>query len=66
MSKGFALVSVSSRWLNTIWNISPALMYSLHLSTAFSKDSLVKLDLYGWETFPSGCMSVIFNVHWLF
>ena len=44
MSNGRARVSVVSRWLSTTWKTSPALMYSLHLTTACSKAPGAKLD----------------------
>jgi hypothetical protein len=43
MSKGRARVSVRNRWLRTIWNASPALMYSRAFSTAASNCARVKL-----------------------
>ena len=44
MSNGRAGVSACSRWLSTTWKMSPALMYSLHFSTAASKPPGPKFD----------------------
>ena len=49
MSNGCAAVSTLNRWLGTTWKMSPALMYSLHFSTADSKAGWSKFD--GSSTF---------------
>ena len=54
MSNGRAFVSAWRRWLSTTWKMSPALMYSLHLTTASSKAPGAKFEVYGRCVSPSG------------